>query len=229
MLKCLIIEDEPLASQLIESYIEKVNDLAFVKTFTSGIEALQFLQNNTIDLIFLDIQMPDLTGIQFMKIINGKYNVIFTTAYQEYALDGFEFDAIDYLLKPISFERFLVAIEKAKNKIVTKNDQSSIKYPDYIFVKTEYRLQRIHLEDILYLEALGDYVSIITKSKKILTLDSMNNFEKSLSDSIFIRVHRSFIISKNKIDFIERNRIVIGEKYIPIGSTYKTFFLKQLK
>ena len=233
MLSCLIIDDEPLAIKLLSNYVNKTDGLELVKTFSNPIEGLQFLGEEPVDLVFLDIQMPELTGIQFMKIMNNKTNFILTTAYNQYALEGYEFDVIDYLLKPISIDRFIIAVNKAKERILSKE---TISVPlaaveskaDYIFVKTEYKVKKIDLSDILYFEGMGDYINIQTLSGKILTLENIKSFTERLPKNKFIRIHKSYIISLEKIDFIERNRVVINEKYIPIGNTYQEKFWKKV-
>lgn len=230
MLKCLVIDDEPLAIRLLSDYIEKTDGLELLKAFSNPIEALQFAESQRPDLIFLDIQMPELTGIQFMKIANGKYPIILTTAYDHYALDSYEFDVIDYLLKPISLDRFMIAAKKAKERLQAKpiaSSERALVPPNtlsYIFVKSDYKTLKIDLADILYLEGLGDYVCIHLPGKKILTLEKMKNLAESLPDHNFIRVHKSFLVAINKIEFIERNRIVINEQRLPIGATYKDAF-----
>ncbi|MEM8525291.1 MAG: LytTR family DNA-binding domain-containing protein [Bacteroidota bacterium] len=228
MIKCLIIDDEPLAIQLLADYVQKSKDLELVDTFSNPIEALHFLGVNEVDLLFLDIQMPELTGIQLMKITKGKYEVILTTAYDQYAMEGYDFDVVDYLLKPISLDRFMLAVEKVKKRLAVEEPSTvakeKIKPKDYIFVKSGYKTLKINLSDILHLESLGDYVAIHTSKEKILTLENMSHFEDILPAEDFLRVHRSHIISISKIDFIERNRVVIAEKYIPISATYQSTF-----
>ncbi|MEM0991950.1 MAG: LytTR family DNA-binding domain-containing protein [Bacteroidota bacterium] len=232
MIKCLIIDDEPLAIQLLADYVQKSKDLELVHTFSNPIEALHFLAENEVDLLFLDIQMPELTGIQLMKITKGKYQVILTTAYDQYALDSYDFDVIDYLMKPISLDRFMLAVEKAKKRIQTETPVVVVKETantkDYIFVKSGYKTLKINLSDILHLESLGDYVAIHTENEKILTLENMSHFEDILPSEDFLRVHRSHIIALSKINFIERNRIVIQEKYIPISASYQAAFWERI-
>lgn len=232
MLKCILIDDEPLALNLLSDYIEKTEGLELIKAFSNPIEALQFAGENPPDLIFLDIQMPELTGIQFMKIANGKYPVILTTAYDQYALDSYEFDVIDYLLKPISLDRFMIAAKKAKKRLTEKTSISAPPIPektlDYIFVKSEYKTLKINLEEILFLKGLGDYTAIHLKDKKILTLEKMKHFESVLPRQNFIRIHKSHLIAIDKIEFIERNRVVINEEWLPIGATYKEAFRKRI-
>lgn len=230
MLNCLVIDDEPLAIRLLSDYIEKTDGLQLLQAFSNPIEALQFADQQRPDLIFLDIQMPELTGIQFMKIANGKYPIILTTAYDHYALDSYEFDVIDYLLKPISLDRFMVAAKKAQQRLQpsTPTPSSTAKtLPQalsYIFVKSDYKTLKINLADILYLEGLGDYVCIHLPGKKVLTLEKMKNLAVSLPPDNFIRVHKSYVVAIDKIDFIERNRIVINDQRLPIGATYKEAF-----
>lgn len=233
MIRCLVVDDEPLALDILEDYISKVPFLTLVKTTTSAIEGLSLVQSDSVDLVFLDVQMPELTGIQFLKIINGKCDVILTTAYSQYALDGYELDVVDYLLKPIAFDRFY----KAAQKVLQNNGNShgapqeipSANTHDFIFVKTEHKIQKIYLDDILFIEGLKDYISIFTKSERIITLQNMKKMEESLPAKSFIRVHKSYIVATGKIESIERSRIQIGEKIIPIGDTYREYFFKQIE
>lgn len=220
---CIIIDDEPLAVDLLESYASKIEDLEVIGTFNNALDALKVLRAQPVDVLFLDIQMPEITGIEFKKIISKDIKVIFTTAYSEYALESYDLDAVDYLLKPITFQRFLKAVEKLNTKTVTTASTEAEKN-DYLFVKTEYRHQKISFSDILYLKGLSDYVAIQTKDSKVLTLQNMKDFEKSLPKNKFIRVHKSYIVALEQIEFIERNRIVIEGEYIPIGATYKDAF-----
>lgn len=228
--QCLLIDDEPLALQLLGDYLEKTAGLSLLGAFSNPIEALQFTYTNSPDLIFLDIQMPELTGIQLLKIFQQKHPVILTTAYQQYAMDGYEHDVIDYLLKPISYDRFLVAIQKFQQRKSAVSEAPIVtNSKHYIFVKSEYRVLRINLSDILFLEGLGDYVAIHTSKGKILTLENMKHFAAVLPIQQFMRVHKSYIIAFSKIDFIERNRVVIKDQRIPISDTYKKDFWQQIK
>ncbi len=241
ILKCIAVDDEPLALDIIEDYISKVPFLQLVKRTENAIEALQLVQAGGIDLVFLDIQMPDLTGIQFLKIASGKSNYILTTAYSQYALESYDLNVSDYLLKPIAFDRFYKAVEKVHNQF-QKSEPSSIapvetvaaplppppiqQVQDFIFVKTEHKIQKIQLDDILYIEGLKDYISIFTKTERIITLQNMKKMEETLPKGDFIRVHKSYIISLEKIESIERSRISISGKIIPIGDTYRDEFFK---
>ena len=232
MIRCLVVDDEPLALDILEDYISKVPFLQLVKTTTSAIEGLSLVQNDSIDLVFLDVQMPELTGLQFLKIMNGKCDVILTTAYSEYALEGYELDVTDYLLKPIAFDRFYKAAQKVLQQ---KQNSSPLPAPEthltqaphnFIFVKTEHKIQKIYMDDILYIEGLKDYISIFTKTERIITLQNMKKMEDSLPAGRFIRVHKSYIVALDKIDSIERSRIQITDNIIPVGDTYRESFFK---
>jgi DNA-binding LytR/AlgR family response regulator len=233
-IRCIAVDDEPLALDILESYISKLPYLQLVKTCSSATEAMQVLQEEQVDLMFLDIEMPELTGLQFLNILRHQPLVIFTTAYAEYAMEGFNYDAADYLLKPIPFDRFLKAVSKAQDRLQHHNravdqtiiTQTATPEQDFIFVKADYKTIRVEFKDILWIEGLKDYVIIQTKDQKIITLLSMNKMMEKLPDSKFLRVHRSFIVSLQKIDSIEKSRIRIGEKEIPIGEVYKDQFLK---
>ncbi|HWD88842.1 MAG TPA: LytTR family DNA-binding domain-containing protein [Mucilaginibacter sp.] len=235
MIRCLVVDDEPLALHILEDYIAKMPFLELVKSTTNPIEALQLVQSGGIDLVFLDVQMPELTGIQFLRIANGKTKVILTTAYSQYALEGYELDVIDYLLKPIAFDRFYKSVQKAQT-IIQPNAKNEIKQEqsaqqsdflsDFIFVKTEHKIQKVYLNDILFIEGLKDYISIFTPAERIITLQNMKKMEDALPEKHFIRVHKSYIVSINKIDSIERSRIFIRDKVIPVGDTYRDDFFK---
>jgi two-component system, LytTR family, response regulator len=226
MIKCIVIDDEPWALALVEDYVKKTPFLELLYSTTKPIEAINFLQDNKVDLVFSDIQMKELTGIQLMKIAGERCRYILTTAYSEYALEGYEHNVLDYLLKPITYERFLKAAAKAKdyysNDVTgTTNDA---KQKDFIFLKTDNRLVRLLLEDILFIEGLRDYISVQTKTDKLIVLENLKNLESELPGNLFMRVHKSFIVALNKIEIIERNRIFIREHIIPIGDTYKPVF-----
>ena len=239
MIRCLVVDDEPLAIDILEDYISKIPFLSLTKSFQNPIEALSEVQEGNIDLVFLDVQMPELTGIQFLKIANGKCKVILTTAYPQYALEGYELNVLDYLLKPIAFDRFYKAAQKAKESIcnipaaavsveaLPPAPQTIIN--DFIFVKTEYKIQKIYLNDILFIEGLKDYISIYTKNDRIITLQSMKKIDEALPDHLFVRVHKSYIVALDKIESIERSRIAITNKIIPIGDTFRDCFFKMIE
>lgn len=240
MIRCLVVDDEPLALHILEDYISKMPFLQLVKATTNPIEALTMVQAAEADLVFLDVQMPELTGIQFLKIANGKAKVILTTAYPQYALEGYELDVVDYLLKPIAFDRFFKSVQKAQSIIqpvaakpqvvmqaepVQQDDFST----DFIFVKTEHKIQKVYLHDILFIEGLKDYISIFTSTERIITLQGMKKMEDALPEKHFVRVHKSYIVALNKIDSIERSRIQIGDKIIPVGDTYRDEFFRMIE
>ncbi len=239
MIKCLVVDDEPLALHVLEDYITKVPFLQLVKATTNPIEALTLVQQGQADLVLLDVQMPELTGLQFLRIANGKAKVILTTAYPQYALDGYEMDVVDYLLKPIAFDRFYRAVQKVHEAIepvtrpALKEEPAPVPYDDFlsdfIFVKTEHKIQKVYLNDILFIEGLKDYISIFTPAERIITLQNMKKMEEALPERHFIRVHKSYIVSLNKIDSIERSRICIGNKIIPIGDTYRDDFFTMIE
>lgn len=229
MYRCLVIDDEPLALNVLAGYIRQSNGLLLVDINTSPIHGLQRVQNGEADLVFLDIEMPELSGVQFMKIADANCKIIVTTAYAQYAVDGFEYNAIDYLLKPISFERFSKAVQKLPPLAATAAAGKLLIQLDYIFVKSEYKLLRVDFNTILFLESLRDYVAIhTTAGKKILTLQSMASFEKELPDTLFIRIHKSYIIAFDKIKFIEKSKVIINNNYLPVGDTYKNNFHKAI-
>jgi DNA-binding LytR/AlgR family response regulator len=225
-INCLIVDDEPSALDVLEHYIGRVYFLNLVKRCENAIEAMQILEENKIDLLFLDINMPSVNGIQFLKSIKSKPSIIFTTGHKEYAPDGYEYDIIDFLLKPFDFERFLKAVNKANSLIIKTIRQPATrqKQQQFIFVKADYKLVKINVDDILFIEGLKDYIKIFTKQKLILTLMSMTAIEERLPGDEFFRVHRSYIISLSKIDSVSRHRVIIGEKFIPVSVPYRERF-----
>ena len=236
-LSCAIIDDEPLATQLLENYVLKTPTLSLKGCFTSGILALDQLQREPVDLLFLDIQMPELNGMEFSTLLEGNTRIIFTTAFSQYALDSYKVNALDYLLKPISYADFLKSVQKAlqwydlvQQKQPAKENETANQGIESIFIKTEYKLVQIELRKILYIEGLKDYVKIFVEGEAhpILSLMSMKAMEELLPADRFIRVHRSFIVQPEKIKVIERNRIVFGKEYIPISDNYKTRFMEFL-
>jgi DNA-binding LytR/AlgR family response regulator len=227
--KCLIVDDEPLAQDVLENYIQKIPELELVKKCSNAIEALALLRENEVQLVFLDIQMPEITGLEMLRSLKNPPAVIFTTAYSEYALQGFELDAIDYLMKPISFERFMKAVNKAIHYITlgTREDAAhGVEEEEYIFVKADKKIVKIKLADILYIEGLKDYVMIYTPDARIITLQTMKNLEERLPSSKFLRVHRSFIISIDKLKSVVGNSVEIKDKLIPLGKNYRDEFMK---
>ena len=221
-IKCIVIDDEELARTLLKSYIDKVDFLELVDDFENPIEAMQVLKENAIDLVFLDIQMPELKGTDFAKMIDPKTKVIFTTAYSEYALEGFELNALDYLLKPITFERFLTAVNKVKV------EADSIQLDDTITVKSGYDLFKVKFEDILYIESDSEYVNFYTSGKKIMSHQSLKSLENSLPKFLFMRVHRSYIVNKIKVTGLKGRDLIIADTLIPVSDSYFSDVKKEL-
>jgi two-component system LytT family response regulator len=227
MIKCIAIDDEPLALRQIKGYIDKTPFLELQNSFESAIEALSFLQEFNVELMFVDINMPDLNGLDFVKSLSNAPKIIFTTAYSEYALEGFRVDALDYLLKPIDYATFLKAATKAQEWFTLQNNSSEeLKgNDDFLFIKSEYKIIRVKISEIKYIEGMREYIRIhLTNEKPIMTLLSMKAMDKQLANSSFMRVHRSYIVNLNKISTIERNRIVFDKVYIPVSDQYKEKF-----
>jgi len=225
-INCLIVDDDPASLDILEHYVSKIHFLHLLKKCENPIEAMEIIEEEKVDLLFLDINMPEINGIQLLNSIKAKPSVIFTTAYKEYALDGYDYDIVDFLLKPFEFERFLKSVNKANNIISKSSRQYVLQAPKNrcIFVKSDYKLVKINVEDILFVEGLKDYIKIFTRQKLILTLMSMTAIEIKLPSDEFFRIHRSYIISLSKIDFISRHRVVIGDKFIPISLPYREKF-----
>lgn len=227
----IIVDDEPLAQEVIETYISKFPALNLVAKCGNAVEAFEALNSKSVDLMFLDIQMPQISGIDFLKTLSNPPQVIFTTAYSEYAMDGYELNVVDYLLKPISLDRFAKAVNKAisKGQQVQENEASAVtptETADYIFVKADKKLIKIRFNEINYIEGLKDYVILHTPNGRIVTLQTMKSLEIKLPSDIFMRVHRSFIVNLGNISIIEGNTVQINKKIIPIGKNYKDVLLK---
>lgn len=225
-INCIAIEDEPLALKKITEFINQVDYLNLLEGFNNAINAIGYLKKNKVDLIFLDIRMKKFSGIQFLESLQSKPIVIITSAYDEYALKGYELNVADYLLKPFSFERFLKSVDKVYDQLVETTAHSS---NNYIFVKTEYRIEKVELNDILFIQGMKDYLQIHTSGRKIMTLQTFKNLLEILPDPDFQRVHNSFIVAISKIENIEKNRIQIGKNLIPISDSYKDKFYELLK
>jgi two-component system, LytTR family, response regulator len=220
---CIIIEDEPLALEKTKDFINKVPFLHLSATFDNALSGLTYLNNNKVDVLFLDINMDELTGIELLESSKITSQVIITTAYQEYALKGYELQITDYLLKPFTFNRFLQAVNKAQENLVQHTSDAQ---PEFIFVKTENRLEKIMLNEIVYIEGMRDYLKIHTVNKKIMTLQNFSELEKLIPSTLVCRVHKSYMVALNKIESIERSRIKIADQLIPISETYKEAFLQ---
>ena len=222
ILNCVIVDDEPLAVELLASYARKIPFLNLVGTFNSAAASIKTIREKSVDLLFLDIQMPELSGMEYAKIINGPTKIVFTTAFSQYAVDGYRINAFDYLLKPISFEDFMRVADKALKCLSEKKLESGKEGNGYIFVKSDYKLVRINFKDILYAEGVKDYVKIYLKDgSSIKSLACLRNLIDFLPSPQFLRVHRSFIVNIDNMKIIDRSRFVVGDKFIPISDTYK--------
>jgi len=230
-MKCLIIDDEPLAIKVLESHIKNIDFIDVASTFFNAVEAYNYLQKNKVDLIFLDINMPRLTGLEFLKTLNNPPQIILTTAYREFALDGYEFNVRDYLLKPISFERFLKAVSKVQVKpaLQTFTGQTSAQEAvDHIFLKSKKKMVKVFYRDILFIESIKDYVKVKTDKIEVISSQRISSMEEVLPKDAFLRIHKSFIINLNKIESFTNNTVEINKKELPIGRLYKNEALKVL-
>jgi DNA-binding LytR/AlgR family response regulator len=229
-LNCIIVDDEPLAQEVIERYVLSMNDLLLIRKCSNALEAFEVLHTESIDLIFLDISMPVISGIDFLRSIKNTPAVIITTAYPDFALQGFELDVIDYLVKPVSMERFMKAVNKAieRKKTAAPSQTSSHPKTDFMFVKSEQKLVKVKFSEIEFIEGMKDYVKIFTKEKVIVTLLTMKFFEANLPSNDFIRIHKSYIINVDAIKSISGNEVEMKNMKLPIGSIYKENLLKRI-
>lgn len=225
-IRCLIVEDEPLARNLLVDYVKKVSHLELVEACATPLHALEVLRTNQIDLMFLDIQMPEITGITLLKTLQYKPLVILTTAYSEYALEGYDLDVVDYLLKPITFDRFLKSVERAGQRMRSPatTPPSPSETNSFVFIKDGTKLIKINYDDILFVEGLKDYVTIVTKTQKIVSLQRLKALEAQLPADRFIRIHHSYIISIKAVDAIHKGEVQIGTHLIPISDSYRKAF-----
>jgi two-component system, LytTR family, response regulator LytT len=232
MINAIAIDDEPLAIQLLAGYISKTSGLKLTGTYYNPSEALDQLDNGLVDLMFIDIQMPDISGIEFTRRLKKSPKIVFTTAYDQYALEGFRLEAVDYLLKPFGYEEFLKATHKAQNLInMEKMAVSGMeKNNEFLFLKAHYKIRRVNFNDIIYIEGSKDYIRVFVQNETlpILSLNSLKALELKLPASRFMRVHRSFIVNLEKIDTVERSRIVFGKVYVPVSEQFKDKFLEYL-
>lgn len=227
-INCISIDDEKLARALLKDYISKVSFLNDLGQYKNPVEALEIIEREQIDLIFLDIQMPEMTGLEFLKTLNDSPVIIFTTAYAEYAIEGYQFEVADYLLKPFSLDRFLQAVNKAK-KMISLKQMHPEDHKNYLMVKSDHRILKIDHQDIMYIEGLKEYVSIYTvDGKRIITLMALKNLETILPSN-FLRVHKSYIVSFNKIKALEGNQLILGLHKIPVGKNYKALVLNKFE
>ncbi len=220
-LKCVVVDDEPMAREILSSYIEKTPNLQLVKSCKDASEALMFMQENSADVFFLDINMPEITGVSLAKIIKNKAKIIFTTAYRDYAIEGFNLNVIDYLLKPFSFERFMEAVAKVSIKEIASSK-------DFIFVRADRKMIKVNFSSILYIESLSDYVKIYTKEQTIVTRENISTLSTTLPKNLFLRIHRSFIISIQQITSYTNEFIELNDKALPISRSYKESVLQKL-
>lgn len=227
---CLIVDDEQLARQLLEEYVSKVPTLELKGMCKNPLEAMEILKDESIDILFLDIQMPELTGVEFIKTLQHKPATIFTTAYSEYALEGYQLDVIDYLVKPFPLDRFIKAVNKATDYIDLKQkaQNNHAGEAEYVLLHADHKIYKVQLNDIEYIEGLKEYVSYYTKTKRIIVLQALKSIEETLPSDRFIRVHRSYIVPIKKIKTLDGNQVQIGEKLIPIGRSYKEEVLKRV-
>jgi len=228
-LKCLIVDDEPPAIRLLEKYVGKVSFLALVGTTTDALEALTIVEQGEIDLMFLDIQMPNLTGLQLSKIVKGKTKIIFTTAYPQFALESYALDAVDYLLKPFDFQRFYEAVRKARR--FTKNKTDNTPSSEYIFVKTNGKnnFEKVDFKEVLYVESLKNYVAFHLRDRQVITYSTLRHFEECLPKSDFIKIHRSYIVALQHIEKTDSLSVYLTNKDLPIGDTYRAAFFKAIQ
>ncbi|MCG8411700.1 MAG: LytTR family DNA-binding domain-containing protein [Bacteroidales bacterium] len=228
-LKCIIVDDEPLSITIIKGYLKKIPFIEVISDFTSALPVLNFLENNSIDLIFLDIEMPELSGIELIKKLNINPRIIFTTANKKYAIESFDLNIDDYILKPVSFERLLKSTNRVyenicKEQLLKHKEQAQ----DFIYLKENKKMVKVYYKNILYLESLKDYVKVVTSCKTVLTKQLLSNFEKKLNPKNFIRIHRSYIVAFDKIDAYSLSGVDIGKTEIPIGRKYKESVIKIL-
>jgi len=223
---CIIVEDEPLALERTKSYVQKIPFLNLLAAFDNGMDALAFLKANKVDLVFLDISLGELSGIQLLEAVNISSEVIITTAHHEYALKGYELNVTDYLMKPFTFERFLSAVDRAVTRLQAEKKEPA---RNFIFVKTEHRLEKLMLNELLYIEGMRDYRRIHTTAKRIMTLQTFSDFEEQIPPHIACRVHKSWMVALDKIDAVERDRIMIRDAIIPISETYKKTFFERIR
>lgn len=230
---CIIVDDEPIAREILENHLRKIAIINVVATCKNAIEAFNAINSNKVDVIFLDINMPEISGLSFAKSINKNIKIIFTTAYREYAVDGFDLKAVDYLLKPISFERLLQAVNKFLDETISinsdENEELSNDKSDFIFVRSDRKMVKINFDDINYIESLGDYLKIHLPNKIIITRETITSIEVKLPKNDFLRIHRSFIISINKIESFTNESVDINKKAIPISRSYKKNVLLRLE
>ncbi len=230
-INCLIVDDEPLARDLLKDYVGKVQVLGLTGCCSNALEAMDLLRQKQVDLIFLDIQMPEITGINMLKVLKNRPMTILTTAYSDYALESYELDVVDYLLKPITLERFLMAVDKAVQRMAVKRQEPMAQEgqdPGFVFIKDGTKLVKVMVEDILYVEGLKDYVTLYTRHQKIVTLQRLKSLEDILPPDQFIRIHHSYIVAIKAIDSIQKGEVLIGQTRLPVSDSYKKAFKERI-
>jgi len=230
LLTCIIVDDEPPAIRVIEKFISQLKGLELIASSSKALEGLELIQQNTPDIVFLDIQMPDLTGIQLSKLIDPNVNIIFTTAYPQFAVEGFELNALDYLLKPIAFPRFIEAVEKVKKKKTSVKETSNLNNEEFFFVKTDgkNKFRKVKLSDILYAESIKNYVIIHTEAEQLVTYNTLKNIQEGLPQTKFIKIHKSYIVALDKVEKTDNYEVWINGKDLPLGDTYRSEFFKRI-
>lgn len=234
-IRCLVVDDEELARTLLENYIGRLPNLQLIAACANPLDAFAVLQQQPVDLLFLDIQMPELTGIALLRTLTQKPAVVFTTAYAEYALEGYALDVTDYLLKPFSFERFVQAVNKAIGRLRPKTapdpllpDQGAPPGKDYLLVKADHKMHRLKFEEIQYIQSMREYVAFHTLAGRVISLNSLKNLEEQLPPERFIRIHKSYIVAIDKIDMLEGNTIQVGKEKLPVGASYREELIKRV-
>ena len=227
---CIIVDDEPPAIRVIEKFISQLKGLELIASSSIALEGLELIQQNQPDIVFLDIQMPDLTGIQLSKLIDPNVNIIFTTAYTQFAVEGFELNAVDYLLKPIAFPRFIEALEKVKKKKTSVKETSNLNNEEFFFVKTDgkNKFRKVKLSDILFAESIKNYVIIHTEAEQLVTYNTLKNIQESLPQTKFIKIHKSYIVALDKVEKTDNYEVWINGKDLPLGDTYRSEFFKRI-
>ncbi len=233
MIRCIIVDDEPLALDILENYIQRVPHLNLVKRCKNALEAYDFLQRESVDLIFLDIHMPELTGIDFLKSLSSRPLVIFTTAYSNYAMEGFNLDVLDYLLKPIAFDRFLKAVDKASRLLLSEAEEATElrqeAKEDFLFVKSEGKMVRVRFEDVLFVEGMKDYVQIQMTDQRLIVHQTMKNMERALPADRFLRIHKSYLVAVGKIESLDGNLVEVGRHKLSVGASYRDELLAHIQ
>ena len=229
MIRCMIVDDEPLALDILENYIQRVPNLQLVKRCKHALEAYDYLQRDSVDLIFLDIHMPELTGIDFIKSLSNRPLVIFTTAYSNYAMEGFNLDVLDYLLKPIAFDRFLKAVDKASLLLSSEPEGNQENSEEFLFVKSDGKMVKVRYDDVLFVEGMKDYVQIQMSDQRLIVHQTMKKMERALPPDRFLRIHKSFLVAIEKIESLDGNLLEVGKHQLSVGANYRDDLLAHIQ